>query len=225
MHQPCNPPRPRRQLLALGLAALAAGTGLPAQAAPTVSLAGILGAKALLVIDGQTRALRPGDTATGGVKMVSVGQDEAVVEIDGQRTTLRLGEAPSLVGPGSGKGRRVVLMSDSSGHFRPDGTINGLRVQFIVDTGATSVAIGQPEAERLALPYRDGRPVVVSTANGQARAWGLQLESVRVGDVEVKGVDAVVVPQPMPYVLLGNSFLNRFQMTRTGDNMILDRRF
>ena len=225
MLHPCNQPRSRRGLLALGMAALAAGNGLQAQAAPTVSLAGILGAKALLVIDGQTRALGPGDSATGGLKMVSVGHDEAVVEIDGQRITLRLGEAPALVGPGAGKGRRIVLMSDSSGHFRPEGSINGLRVQFIVDTGATSVAIGQPEAERLALPYRDGRPVVVSTANGQARAWGLRLESVRVADVEVKGVDAVVVPQAMPFVLLGNSFLNRFQMTRTGENMVLERRF
>jgi aspartyl protease family protein len=48
---------------------------------------------------------------------------------------------------------------------------------------------------------------------------------VRVGDVMVSGVDAVVTPVGMPYVLLGNSFLSRFQMNRNNDQMVLERRF
>ena len=53
----------------------------------------------------------------------------------------------------------------------------------------------------------------------------MKLASVRIGDVEVYDVDAVVSPQPMPYVLLGNSFLTRFQMKRDNDQMVLERRF
>ena len=65
----------------------------------------------------------------------------------------------------------------------------------------------------------------VSTANGNAIGYQIQLDSVRVGDVQVYGVDAIVMPQSMPYVLLGNSFLTRFQMQRTNDQLVLEKRF
>ena len=65
----------------------------------------------------------------------------------------------------------------------------------------------------------------MGTANGVVPGWLIRLDSVRVGDVEVFGVDGIVSQQPMPYVLLGNSFLNRFQMKRENDQMVLDRRY
>jgi aspartyl protease family protein len=52
----------------------------------------------------------------------------------------------------------------------------------------------------------------------------MRLDSVRIGDVEVFGVEAIVTPQSMPFVLLGNSFLTEFQMTRTNDQMVLEKR-
>jgi aspartyl protease family protein len=57
------------------------------------------------------------------------------------------------------------------------------------------------------------------------QAWRTRLASVRVGDVEVFDVEAVVLQQPMPYVLLGNSFLNRFQMRRDNVQLTLERRY
>ena len=95
---------------------------------------------------------------------------------------------------------------------------------YMVDTGASSVAIGRSDAERMGLPFLKGQPVMMRTANGDAQGWRLRLDSVRVGDVEVFGVDAVVAPLPMPYVLLGNSFLAHVQMTRQGSEMVLERR-
>ena len=65
---------------------------------------------------------------------------------------------------------------------------------------------------------------MMSTANGNVQGYRIKLDSVRVGDVEVFGVDAVVTPQPMPYMLLGNSFLTRFQMLRENDQMTLTKR-
>jgi aspartyl protease family protein len=56
-------------------------------------------------------------------------------------------------------------------------------------------------------------------------AWKVKLHSVRIGDVEVYEVDAVVTPQPMPQILLGNSYLNRFQMKRDNEQMVLERRY
>jgi aspartyl protease family protein len=87
------------------------------------------------------------------------------------------------------------------------------------------IGMSAADAQRVGLNYRIGRPIVMNTANGQAPAWLVKLNSVKVGDVEVYEVDAVVSPQPMPYVLLGNSFLNRFQMKRDNEQMVLEKRY
>lgn len=208
------------------LASLLTGALLIPSAAwsQAVSLTGILGSKALLVVDGTPpRGVAAGETHQG-VKVISVGRDEAVIEIAGARSTVRLGEAPVSVGTRTGGGRKIILMSDSRGHFVNQGLINGRVMQFMVDTGATTVAIGKPDADRMGLNYKNGRPVQLNTANGVAQGWLLKLDSVRIGDVEVFGVEAIVTPQSMPYVLLGNSFLGEFQMTRTNDQMVLEKR-
>lgn len=217
----------RAVLLSLaGVAVLAP----PPATAQSVALRGVLGSKALLVINGGTpRALAAGDSLQD-VRVLQVSGDTAEVEIKGRRQTLRLGEAPiSLGGRGAAAGdpalgRRVVLKADNRGHFIERGQINGKTMVYMVDTGASSVAIGRSDAERMGLPFLKGQPVMMRTANGDAQGWSLRLDSVRVGDVEVFGVDAVVAPLAMPYVLLGNSFLAHVQMTRQGSEMVLERR-
>ncbi len=187
----------------------------------------MLGNKALLIVDGRRpKTVAPGETHQG-VKVVSTSGDQATVEIDGKRHTLRVGDAPASVGGSvsSNRGTRIVLTAGSGGHFLTQGAINGRAVQFMVDTGATMVALGVSDAERLGLNYKTGQPGHVSTANGTVPAWRMTLASVRIGDVEVYDVDALVTPQPMPYILLGNSFLTRFQMKRDNDQMVLERRF
>ena len=196
---------------------------LPAQA-QDVALAGILGGKALLVVNGSApRGVAPGESHMG-VQVVSVGREDAVVDSAGGRRSLRLGEAPVRVG-GSGTGQRVVLKADARGHFVSSGQINGRIMQYMVDTGASTVAIGRPDAQRMGLKFEEqGQSVRMNTANGVAQGWRMRLDSVRVGDVELRGVDAIVTPQPMPYVLLGNSFLREFEMSRNGDEMMLLKR-
>lgn len=194
--------------------------------AQTVALAGMLGSKALLVVNGTAPKTVAAGEIHEGVKVISTSGDQAVVEQDGKKSTLRVGEAPVNMGAskGSGKGNRIVLLAGSGGHFMTAGQINGKAVQFMVDTGATSVAMGAQDAERNGINFRAGQPVMMSTANGNVQGYRIKLESVRVGDVEVFGVDAVVTPQPMPYMLLGNSFLTRFQMLRENDQMTLTKR-
>jgi aspartyl protease family protein len=196
------------------------------QAAPAVALSGIMGNKALLVIDGgPPKMVAPGDSHRG-VKVVSAGGDSATLEIAGQRQTLRVGGAPVQVGQPApaGSGVRIVLTADSGGHFVTQGMINSRPVQFLVDTGATAIGIGLSDAERLGLDYKKGEPVNVGTANGMARGWRIRLNSVRLNDVEVREVDAVVTPTSMPFVLLGNSYLARFQMSRNSEQMVLEKR-
>jgi aspartyl protease family protein len=199
--------------------------------AQSVALAGMLGNKALLVIDGDPpKWLAPGQTHRN-VKVLSTSDDQAVLELNGNRMTLRIGDAPVSLGAGggpgtaSGQGNKIVLTAGSGGHFMTSGQINGKAVQFIVDTGATSVSMTVADAERLGLDYKSGRRTPLITANGTVLGWQTQLSSVRVGDVEVFNVEAVVSAGDTPYLLLGNSFLTRFQMNRSNDQMTLIKRF
>lgn len=212
--------------LTLALCLLLAGSAAGAQ---TVSMSGRLGDKALLMIDGSPRTLAVGSTVQG-VKLVSVTGDASVVELGGRRFSVPLGGAQvNLGGTGGaggseGGGTRIVLTAGPGGHFVTGGAINGRAVQFVVDTGASSVSMSQADAERIGLKYRDGQVGMASTANGMVPVHRVSLTSVRVGEVTVYGVDALVVPAQMPYVLLGNSFLTRFQMKRENDVMTLERR-
>jgi aspartyl protease family protein len=195
-------------------------------AAQVVSMSGSLGSKALLIIDGAPRTLEVGATVKG-VRLVSVAGDAAVIEVDGRRVSLALGGAQVNLGgkPSEGNGAQIVLSADNAGHFFTGGTINGKSVRFLVDTGATTIALSQAEADRLGLDYRKGMRGTSSTANGNVAVWRVSLASVRIGDVQVYDVDATVLPAPLPHVLLGNSFLTRFQMRRENDQLTLQKRF
>jgi aspartyl protease family protein len=214
----------RRFLVLLSWALFGAGSVF----AQSVALSGVSGSKALLTVDsGAPRFLSPGQSHEG-VKLLEVNGQAATVEIGGKRQTLRVGEAPVSLGGSAdsgGSGKRIVLTADGQGHFMPQGMINGRSVQFMVDTGATVVAIGEPEAKRINIPYQKGRRVMMNTANGTAIGYEVKLDSLRLGDVVSYNVTAVVTPQAMPFVLLGNSYLTRFQMNRTNDQMTLEKRY
>ena len=208
--------------LAAALLLLVAG----AASAQAVSMSGRLGDKALLMIDGSPRTVAVGSTVQG-VKLVSVTADASVLEIGGQRVTVPMGGAQVNLGGAAseGGGSRIVLTAGPGGHFVTGGSINGRAVEFVVDTGATSVSMSQADAERIGLKYQEGQRGMAGTANGPVPVHRVTLTSVRVGDVTVYNVAALVVPAQMPYVLLGNSFLTRFQMTRHNDQLVLERRY
>ncbi len=212
----------------LRVVALAALACLSAAAqADSVSLAGMMGSKALLIVNGGApKTVAPGETHQG-VKVLSTTADQAVIEQGGKRATLRVGDAPVSTGGSTtiSRGTRIVLTAGSGGHFVTAGQINGKAVQFMVDTGATSIAMGMQDAERAGINYKTGQVIGISTANGNTQGYRIKLNSVRIGDVEVFDVDAVVTPQAMPFMLLGNSFLTRFQMTRESDQMTLVKRY
>jgi len=196
--------------------------------AQTVGLAGMLGAKALLIVDGAPpKSVAAGETYKS-VKVVSTQGDMAVLEIGGKQHTVRVGDAPAQVGGGISEGAggsRVVLSAGSGGHFVTVGQINGQAVQFLVDTGASAVSLSVEQAQRMGINYQNGQPIQMSTANGMVPAWRIKLASVRIGDVVVYDVDSVVFSGGMPFVLLGNSFLSHFQMNRTNDQLVLEKRY
>ena len=216
--------KPTRLLMAALLPLAMAAGGLAR--AESVMLTGTIGSRAILMVDGGApRTVAPGEKL-GNVRLVSVQGDQAVVEVSGQRSTLRMDTPVSVGGGGSGlNGTRIVLPANSGGHFMATGSINGRTVNFMVDTGATLVAISAADALRIGLEYKKLQPVRINTANGIGQAYRVKLTAVRIGDVEVYDVDGLVSEQPMPYVLLGNSFINRFSMTRDSDQMVLQKRY
>ena len=142
--------------LTIGLAAcLPLWDGASAQ---TVAFSGSLGDKALLVIDGSPRTVAAGSTVQG-VKLLSVNGGDAVVEVAGKRVALRMGSAQVNLGgaASAGGGSQIVLTAGTGGHFVTTGSINGKAVRFVVDTGATHIALSQAEAERIGLAYQKGQ--------------------------------------------------------------------
>ncbi|MEJ5897396.1 retropepsin-like aspartic protease [Aquabacterium sp. G14] len=195
--------------------------------AQSVAMTGGMGSKALLVINGgQPKALAAGDTHQG-VKVISVTPDQAVVDVAGRRQTVTLGGAPVSVGGrgGAGGGTEIVLTAGPGGHFVTQGSINGRGTQFVVDTGATMVSMGAAEARRLGINFETGQRMQAHTANGVTTGYRISLSTLRIQDVEVHNVEAAVMPMGMPYILLGNSFLSRFQMKQENGTMTLKRRF
>lgn len=217
--RPAPHPRAGFTSLALGaLTALAAFAAPHAHAQEDVRLVGVMSQRALLVIGGQQPRLVATGSSLQGVKVLQVTADSATLEYNGQRHTVRLGQTP--VRMQSAK-QSLTLRADNAGHFQSEGSINDQPVQFMIDTGATAIAIGSMQARQLGLDYLGGSPVIVGTANGSIQGWQVTLRSVKVGSLVRHNVAAIVTPQAMPYVLLGNSFLQHYQMTREADLMRL----
>jgi aspartyl protease family protein len=191
-----------------------------------VGIVGLFPGKAVLVVDGGTpRTIEIGAKTQEGVKLIAVEGSEAVLEIGGKRQRIGIGEQVYSVG-GSGNGPTVIsLTADANGHFMTSGSINGSGARFMVDTGATMVAMGAGDARRANIDYAKGESGTMLTANGPVRVWRVSINALRIGDVLLNGVDGVVQERDMPFVLLGMSFLNRMEMQRSGETMTLRRRF
>jgi aspartyl protease family protein len=193
--------------------------------ATEVSLVGLFSGKALVVIDGgRPRTVVLGIATGEGVKLLAVEDGAAQFEIDGRRQRLVVGQHAVSTG-GESRAAVVTLTADPSGHFVTVGTINGVPVHLLVDTGATFVSMGMADAVKANVDFQNGEPGMATTANGLAKVWRVKLNSVRVGDVLLNEVDAVVHEGNLPVVLLGMSFLNRMEMKRDGPTMTLKKRF
>ncbi|MFZ5484793.1 MAG: retropepsin-like aspartic protease family protein [Pseudomonadota bacterium] len=117
-------------------------------------------------------------------------------------------------------GGEIVLKRGPDGHYRAPGRINGQPVDFLVDTGATVVALPGPLAARLGLAR--GATLRVHTANGDAIAYATRLDQVSLGGAAAERVTAHIVPGMRgDEALLGMSFLSRFDIAMSGDEMRL----
>ncbi|HYL25364.1 MAG TPA: TIGR02281 family clan AA aspartic protease [Burkholderiales bacterium] len=210
-----------RHFICLSLLALAGA----AHAADDVALIGVIGDKAavLAVAGGEPKTVKVGQT-WNGITVLAVDRDRATIEIKGEKRVLPIGQHYRAAGMTSTRGK-VILAADPRGHFFADGAVNGIPVRFVVDTGATMVALPRQDADRLGLDYRHGERGMSRTANGVVPTYLLKLDTVRIGGIEVHNVDAAVIDGGLDQALLGMSFLNRVQLERDGATMTLIQRF
>jgi len=197
---------------------------LPAGAAE-VALVGVIGDKAaVLALDGgNPKTVKVGQTWSG-VTVIEVKGSEATVQIDGKKRVLQQGQHYRAAAPASDR-QSVTLAADMRGHYHAEGSVNGVAVRFMVDTGATAVSLPLAEAARMGIDYHAGQRIGLRTANGVTTGYRVRLDTVTVGAIELQGVDAVLIEKGLDTPLLGMSFLNRMEMRRDGDSMMLIRRF
>jgi aspartyl protease family protein len=191
-----------------------------------VNVIGLFTNKAVIVVNrGAPRTISAGETTAEGVKLISSDSRGAVIEIDGKRQTVEMGQHVESAAQTSAR-RAVTLPADSRGQFVTDGMVNGAHIRFLVDTGATYVSIPASEAARLGIDYRKGQRGRSITANGPIDTFRLTLDSVTVGDVTILNVEAVVHQAPgLDVALLGMSFLNRTEIRNEGTTLTLVKRF
>lgn len=210
------------------------GLTLPLSSANAVevSLVGIFGNKAVLIVDGGTpRTYSIGQRSPDGVRLVGISSatHSAKVEVGGVARQIQFGlPAVRIAAADEGDGSKttaLVLIADIRGHHHAEGSVNGAPLRFLVDTGATTVSLGMNDAKRARLNLDRASEVTVQTASGRVKAWRTRLDTVKVGPLVLHGVDAIVMENDLPVALLGMSFLSRTSMERDGDRLSLRKRF
>jgi aspartyl protease family protein len=196
-----------------------------AAGAADIALIGLIGDKAavLAINGGEPKTVKVGQKWSG-VTVISVERGQATVEIEGKRRVLQIGQHYRAAAATSDR-QSVTLAADSSGHFVTEGAVNGNPVRFLVDTGATMVALPASEAQRLGIDYRKGQRGFTNTAGGLVPVYRVRFDTVKLGSIELAGVEGIVIEQGLDIALLGMSFLNRVEMKRDGQTMMLIRRF
>lgn len=193
--------------------------------AAEVNVTGLFKDKVMVSIDGGKPRIMAVGEIKGGVKLISANSSGATFEIDGKRQTLGMGQSISTSFAGSGK-PTVNLTADSSGHFSTIGTINGHTVRFLVDTGATTIALSTAEAKRMDIDYQNGERSVSSTANGLVPVYKVMLHNVKVGDISLNMVEGTVIEGAgLPVALLGMTFLSRVEMHRENSVLTLTKQY
>lgn len=197
--------------------------------AKTVAVIALFNDRAMLSVDGKKAKIIRSGSSYQGVKVISSNTSEAVVEVEGKRRTLTLNSTAVLgetlsVSPQS-TATSIVLYENEIGFFESSGQVNGRTIRFLVDTGANIVVFNSVDATRLGLNYLSGEKSFASTASGVAPMYSINVDSISVGGLALKGIRVGVIEGSFPEIpLLGMTFLSRLDMNRSGQTMVLKKR-
>ena len=214
-----------RHIYGILLTVLLILTSVDVVALPRIEVQALFGGRAIVMIDGQRRTLSAGETSPEGVKLIKADSKQAVLEFDGITKVYQPGGAISL-NYARPEHHEEKIYADDRGMFHSVGTINGRTVRFLVDTGATTVAMNKSQARQLGVDYRmKGERIVVSTASENVKGYRVRLKSVSLGRIKQKDVEAMVIDGDHPGpILLGMSFLGNLKVEKSGGVMSIRQR-
>ncbi|RKZ65464.1 MAG: TIGR02281 family clan AA aspartic protease [Gammaproteobacteria bacterium] len=194
-------------------------------AVENIQVQGLFSKKVVVLVDGQRHIVSVGKVSPEGVKVISVDSDGAVLEVEGQRKHYNLGSTVITTFRQPEK-QQEKIFKNSGGMYMTYGNINGRSVRFLIDTGASAIAMNAAQAKHLGIRYdKYGVSSSVSTASGYAKAFRVHLKSVSVGDITQTNVDAFVIDGDHPGpILLGMTFLGRLSVEHNGNAMTLTQK-
>jgi aspartyl protease family protein len=192
----------------------------------SINVVGLFSSKAVVIINtGKPQTLSVGQTAQG-VKLISADSTKAVFEVEGKKKELGMGQAASVAGNNSSSAGSVVIYADSAGHYFTDGYVNGASLRFVVDTGATAVALNSGDATYAGLDYKRGEKELLQTASGTVVGYNVVINTLKIGGLVLNQVNALVLEGGSPsVVLLGMTALNRMDMKRDATTMTLTKKY
>ncbi len=190
-----------------------------------IDVLGLFKNAALLNIEGNRILLKVGDRSPQGVELVSATSKEAVIRLSGETITLNLSSRIAAEFDAA-ETVSVSIMLNDAGQYRTTGSINGRPVTFLVDTGANIVAINSRMAATLGVDASKGRIMRATTASGVIESRQVTLNSVKVGGIQAKNVQAAVIQGDFPQeILLGMSFLRNVEIRENAGVMQLTAKF
>lgn len=182
--------------------------------------------KAMVMVNNKQYLLKIGEPSESGVNLIKATSKYAILEVDGKHSKYTLGNrvSSSYAQP---KKKKTLIYRNPNGMFNTTGSINGQTVDFLIDTGASSVAISSNLAKRLGLQYRlSGTKTMVETASGVEKAYSMMLDRVKVGEIMLRNVSAIIIEGSEPSTpLLGMSYLGRLNIINEGQVMKLEEKF
>lgn len=207
-----------------GLACLLAAAG--AARATDIEVAGLFNGKAMVSINGSPAKVMSVGQTLQNVKLLNATSSAAIFEVDGKKQTLGMGQSISTSAGNSGSKPTIKLTADGGGHFSTGGSINGRQINFLVDTGATTVAISTRTAQAMGIDLSKASSGASTTAAGVVRSYHVTFNNVKVGDISLNFVEGTVLDgMPDDSALLGNSFLSRLDMKREGTVLTLTKNY
>lgn len=191
-----------------------------------VNVVGLFSNKAVVIINGAKPKTLTVGQSVDGVKLLSANSQMATFQIEGKTRELGMGQAASIGGVGANSSPSVTLYANAQGHFVSECQVNGVPLRFLLDTGATSVALNSGDAKFAKIDYKKGEPVMVSTANGVVTAYRVTIAHLKIGGISLSQVEGTVLEGGSPsLVLMGMSALNRLDMKRHDIAMTLTKKY
>ena len=190
-----------------------------------VKLIALFKDKAMVTINGKQVLLHKGKKNRYKVLLLSANSEKAVIRVDGEDRTLKLN---MLISTRYNKRDQteVTLWANNQDMFSSNGKINGKMVHFLIDTGATSIAMNETHARQLGIDYRGAQKGFAQTASGVVNTWTVKLNTVELGDIKLRNVGAIIIQgNSSKQILLGMTFLSQVKMVRNGNKMHLLKKY